>query len=95
MLFRSIVVFDAFCDVDSIFFTVQDSGIGIPPNDIKTLFEPFHRAENVGSVSGTGLGLAIVKNAVEIHGGSISVESQQNSGTTFKIKLPLVTDNNF
>ncbi|MFN8470302.1 MAG: PAS domain S-box protein, partial [Caldilineaceae bacterium] len=62
---------------------VTDEGIGIPAEDLQHLFQPFHRAANVGAVQGTGLGLAIVKEAVELHGGTISVESQVGEGTTF------------
>jgi PAS domain S-box-containing protein len=69
-------------------FKVADCGIGIPPDEIPRLFETFHRASNVGAIQGTGLGLAIVQNAVEMHGGSIDVESTPGQGTTFTVKLP-------
>jgi two-component system sensor kinase FixL len=68
---------------------VSDQGIGIPEDDLKHLFEPFHRAANVGNIQGTGLGLAIAKQAIELHGGSIAVESTLNRGTTFIVRLPL------
>ncbi|HZY18165.1 MAG TPA: 7TM diverse intracellular signaling domain-containing protein [Ramlibacter sp.] len=71
-------------------FEVADQGIGIPPDEIPHLFESFHRASNVGSIQGTGLGLAIVKNAVQVHGGRISVDSALGQGTTFTVRLPLV-----
>jgi PAS domain S-box-containing protein len=67
---------------------VQDAGIGIPPQDLARLYEPFHRASNVGVISGTGLGLSISKQAVELHGGIINVKSQPEAGTTFTITLP-------
>ncbi len=67
---------------------VSDQGIGIPKEDLPRLFEPFNRASNVGSIQGTGLGLAIAKQAVELHGGTISVESEVGKGTTFTITLP-------
>jgi signal transduction histidine kinase len=70
-------------------FEIQDSGMGIPPEDRPRLFESFHRANNVGTIPGTGLGLAIVKNSVNIHGGEISVNSEVGAGTTFTVKLPL------
>lgn len=69
-------------------FTVQDSGIGIPPEDLARLFETFHRAKNVGNIQGTGLGMAIVKRAATLHGGSVNVESELGRGTTFTITLP-------
>lgn len=68
---------------------IQDWGIGIPEKDQPRLFEAFHRAANVTKVPGTGLGLVIVKNAVELHGGSITVNSQVGVGTTFTVTLPL------
>ncbi|MBL8166478.1 MAG: PAS domain S-box protein [Anaerolineae bacterium] len=75
---------------DEVVIRVQDQGIGIPPEDQAKLFEPFHRAQNVGSIKGTGLGLAIVKESVETHGGTIICTSQQNVGTTFTVRLPLI-----
>lgn len=68
---------------------VRDQGIGIPPEDLPRLFEPFHRAANVENIQGTGLGLAIARQAVERHGGAIAVESRLGSGTAFTIRLPL------
>jgi PAS domain S-box-containing protein len=72
-----------------VILSVRDEGIGIPPDDLKHLFEPFHRASNVGSISGTGLGLNIVKRAVEMHDGMIIPESQVGVGSTFTVKFPL------
>ena len=69
-------------------FEVADQGIGIPQGEIPHLFEPFHRASNVGVIQGTGLGLAIVKSAVEMHGGTIEVKSVAGRGTAFKVCLP-------
>jgi PAS domain S-box-containing protein len=70
-------------------FEIQDTGIGIPPEDIPHLFEPFHRASNVGNISGTGLGLAIVKNCIDVHHGKIAVKSELGVGTTFTVSLPM------
>jgi len=67
---------------------VQDEGIGIPEDDLKHLFEPFHRATNVGTISGTGLGLSITRQSVELHGGTITVNSQLGAGTTFEVTIP-------
>ena len=69
-------------------FTVTDGGIGIPEEDIPHLFEPFHRAKNVGTLPGTGLGLAIVKKAVDLHRGSIEVSSAPGTGSRFVVTLP-------
>jgi PAS domain S-box-containing protein len=69
-------------------FTVTDRGIGIPPEDRPLLFQSFHRGRNVGGISGTGLGLAIVKKAVELHGGTIQVESNVGKGSRFRVFIP-------
>lgn len=74
---------------DALVLRVVDQGIGIPDADQNHLFEPFHRATNVGSVSGTGLGLVITKEAVDMHGGTITVESQVGTGTTFTVHIPI------
>jgi PAS domain S-box-containing protein len=78
------------CADDQVTITVQDHGIGIPQDDQERLFDLFHRAGNVGSISGTGLGMAIVKQAVEAHSGLITFESQVDVGTTFTITLPVL-----
>ena len=67
--------------------SISDDGIGIPESEMENLFEPFHRAENVGDITGTGLGLSIVKEYVELNGGTISVISRENEGTKFTIAL--------
>lgn len=69
--------------------TVRDKGIGIPAEDRKHLFEPFHRATNVGTISGTGLGLSITKQSVELHGGTITVDSQIGQGTIMTVTIPV------
>jgi PAS domain S-box-containing protein len=74
---------------ETLIFKVQDEGIGIPEADLKHLFEPFHRAANVGAISGTGLGMVITKESVELHGGTITVVSQVGVGTTFTVNIPL------
>ena len=68
---------------------VGDQGIGIPVQDQARLFESFHRASNVGNRQGTGLGLVIVKKAVELHGGTISIDSKVDAGTRISVRLPL------
>ena len=69
--------------------SISDSGIGIPDEEMDGLFEPFHRAENVGEISGTGLGLSIAKEYIELNGGTISVQSRENVGSTFTITLSI------
>jgi signal transduction histidine kinase len=77
------------CQADHFVFAIQDEGMGIPEKDLPRLFESFYRGQNVGKISGTGLGLAIVQRCVEIHGGTITVYSQVNEGTTFQVTLPV------
>lgn len=69
-------------------FRIQDHGIGIPKSEQANLFQSFHRASNAKAIPGTGLGLSIVKQCVDLHGGSISVESEENQGTLFTVTLP-------
>ena len=75
---------------------VEDSGIGISPEFLPRVFEPFaqeHRAET-GKVTGTGLGLAIVKRIVDLMGGAIRVQSKLSRGTRFTVELPVTTVEN-
>ncbi len=69
--------------------SIQDRGIGISQEDLKLLFEPFHRGKNVRNIPGTGLGLVVVKKCVDLHGGSITANSEVGAGTTFTVILPL------
>lgn len=84
----STVRFELIYQANSVLFQIQDQGIGIPLEDHKKLFQPFHRASNVDKIPGNGLGLAIVHKCVEIHQGQISVQSQEGVGTTFTVTLP-------
>ena len=68
---------------------VSDQGIGIPAEDLPHLFEPFHRATNVGTFQGTGLGLSILHKAVELHGGRVDVESRVDEGTALTVTIPV------
>jgi len=72
-------------------FAIQDSGIGIPKDDIKQLFGKFYRGTNREALAqrGTGLGLAIVKSIAERHGGRVWVESELGRGSTFSLQIPL------
>ena len=69
---------------------VQDTGVGIPPDDLEKLFTKFFQASNKAVVSekGSGLGLALVKHVTEAHGGKVSVSSRLNEGSTFSVFLP-------
>ncbi|MCU0535881.1 MAG: ATP-binding protein [Hydrococcus sp. Prado102] len=82
------VDFTAICQPPKVIFQIRDRGIGIPQQDWQRLFEPFHRASNVGTRQGTGLGLAIVKQCVDLHGGAIVFDTKVGEGTLFTVTLP-------
>jgi signal transduction histidine kinase len=77
-------------------FTVRDTGRGIPPQSMATLFEPFRRRQKAGeyAFSGSGLGLSICRKLVEAMGSTLQVETQQGAGTRFyfELDLPLAGD---
>ena len=67
---------------------VADFGIGIPPDEIDAIFEPFRRAQNAESISGSGLGLAIARAAAKAMGADIKVTSKKGEGSTFEVVFP-------
>lgn len=73
---------------NKVIFQVQDQGIGIPSEDQLHIFNAFHRATNVGTIRGIGMGLSIAKQAVNLHQGTISLETEVGRGTTFTVTLP-------
>ena len=79
-------------DVATVFFSVSDTGIGIPADKVERIFEDYTQADDyyASKYEGTGLGLPIVKNLVELMGGSIGVESLQNKGSTFYFTIPFL-----
>jgi signal transduction histidine kinase len=77
------------CENNMVVLTIKDQGLGIPDEDMKHLFERFFRGKNVLNIPGTGLGLHIVSKYIELMGGTISVASEIEKGTTFTIKFNL------
>lgn len=73
---------------DTTVLRIRDEGVGIPEADRPRIFEPFYRGSNIGEIGGIGMGLNIVKEAVELHGGTLQVDSEVGKGTTFTIRLP-------
>jgi CheY-like chemotaxis protein len=80
------------CDLESesLMFSVRDTGIGIATEDLKRLFSPFTQLDSKLSrqYAGTGLGLTLVMKLVELHGGSVAVESEMGKGSCFTIRIP-------
>ncbi|MBZ0294620.1 MAG: PAS domain-containing sensor histidine kinase [Anaerolineae bacterium] len=72
----------------NIVLRLSDQGIGIPSESLSKLYDPFYRANNTGTIGGTGLGMTIVKESVDLHGGTITCESEPGIGTTFTVTLP-------
>ncbi len=81
-------------NTDRVCLQITDTGIGIPSNELDYIFERFYRGQNIAqlNVPGTGLGLSIAKEIVELHNGSIEVESEEGVGSVFRIQWPLATE---
>ena len=73
---------------DEVIFSVRDTGIGIPVDDLPRIFERFYKTDRARSGGGTGLGLAIARHIVQGHGGRIWAESVEGQGSTFRFTLP-------
>ncbi|MEO3792814.1 HAMP domain-containing sensor histidine kinase [Nonomuraea sp. B10E15] len=81
----------------TLFIEVADSGPGLTPDQLERVFERFYRADSArsrrsGEDRGSGLGLAIVQALVEAHGGTVTVESSPEDGSTFRVELPLALE---
>lgn len=74
-------------DDDGVWVSITDQGIGIPAADLDRVFERFHRAGNVHGIAGSGIGLHMVRQIVDLHGGTILIDSAEGRGTTFIVRL--------
>ena len=80
------------CDREEAVLVVRDSGIGIPPERVEKIFDPFVQLEQSrsGSAGGLGLGLALVRSMTELHGGLVKVMSDGlNQGSRFIVRFPI------
>jgi signal transduction histidine kinase len=75
-------------DENEVLISVRDTGRGISPQQMERLFDPYFQAAHGDQGIGTGLGLSIIKHLVELHGGSIVVDSVPDSGSVFNVRLP-------
>ncbi len=85
---RSPVHVQVTVDQTGVILSFADQGIGIMPEELPRIFEPFFRGSNIDEISGLGVGLTIAAKGIEAHRGRITVESAVGQGTTFKIHLP-------
>lgn len=74
---------------NKVIIVVKDSGIGIPDNELKYIYNPFFRASNTKNYEGYGIGLPLTRNIIRMHSGEIIVSSILNQGTTVQINLPV------
>jgi len=76
---------------DTVKIVIQDSGVGIPENELKKIFEKFYRGKQASSVAptGTGLGLTLVKHIMEAHRGDVVIQSQSGEGSCVSLILPV------
>jgi len=82
------VILSASHHQDLIHFSVSDTGIGIPAEDLTRIFERFYKTDSARSGAGTGLGLAIARHLVESHNGRIWAESTPGQGSTITFSIP-------
>ena len=83
------IILSTYQKMNTIVFSVKDSGIGIPPKDLPRIFERFYKSDRSRTDRGTGLGLSIARHLVEAHGGKIWAESRFGEGSTFSFSIPI------
>lgn len=86
------ISFRVWAESEQIICRIRDQGMGIPTADQANLFQLFYRGSNVESIAGTGVGLAIVKRCVDLHQGTIDLQSQLGQGTEMTLTLPQIRD---
>jgi signal transduction histidine kinase len=79
---------EAATDANEAVVAITDRGIGIPASDLDRLFQRYYRGGNVSGIVGTGVGLYLVKLALDLHRGSVTVESEEGAGSRFLVRLP-------
>ncbi len=72
-----------------VYIIIRDSGIGIPKEELKYIYDPFFRASNTHSYEGFGIGLPLTRNIIDLHNGEIAIHSDVNEGTVVRINLPI------
>ena len=87
------VYIEMYRDKQEVYITIADSGIGIKEEETEKIFDRFYRVDKARAreTGGTGLGLSIARASVELHGGSIFVESEEGVGSLFRILIPTMT----
>lgn len=83
------VTFSLGLSEQTVILYIRDTGIGIPADELKFIYDPFFRASNTGNYEGYGIGLPLTRNIVRIHHGELRVHSVINEGTVIEIRLPL------
>ncbi|MET1253626.1 sensor histidine kinase [Aliikangiella maris] len=88
------VIFEIYSDINYLYFSVKDTGIGIAEEQLEFIFEEFTQVDGAQTrkFEGTGLGMAITKNFCDLMNATIHVESELKVGTTFRVRLPIITD---
>ncbi len=85
------VAVEARQEAEHMLVSVRDRGLGIPARDLGGLFERYYRGGNASGIVGTGIGLYLAKTVVKLHGGDITVESDEGRGACFTVRLPMVS----
>jgi two-component system phosphate regulon sensor histidine kinase PhoR len=84
------IIISAKSEGESVLVSVEDTGVGIPAEDLPHIFERFYKADKSRSSEGTGLGLAIAKHIIQAHDGQIWARSEEGRGSTLSFRLPAI-----